>query len=256
MFARNPMTVICWLLASTCAQAYQPLVTDDTGTQGKGGNQIEFTWINGRDHDRSSTPATTVITDALPLVYTHGITDTLDLYAGGTWLRIKDGSSVTGWGNPVAGAKWRFYEREDGFSLGFKPEIQFPVSVDAEAKGLGVSNTSYSGLLILTCPTGFGVIHANAFYARVSDDTGSLRKDQWRLSLAPVWQVDEHWKLALDLGLQTHPDRASNKQTMGYGLIGAVYSPHEKLDLSLGAQKLFDNGRDTRLASLGLTWRF
>lgn len=110
------------------AAAFQPLVTDDTGTQGAGGNQLEAAY--NRSTDRLGGAKT--VTHEIPLVYTRGITDALDIYAGSTRLSIvppAPGATERGWGNPVLGAKWRFYDDESSkLSFAFRPEIRFPVS--------------------------------------------------------------------------------------------------------------------------------
>ena len=106
----------------------QPLVTDDTGTQGAGGNQIEATY--NRTTDKA--PGSKTITHEVPLVVTRGFTDALDLYAGIRWQKISPdapGAVERGWGNTAVGAKWRFYDNESSkLSFALKPEIQFPVS--------------------------------------------------------------------------------------------------------------------------------
>lgn len=243
------------LLASTGALAYQPLVTDDTGTQGVGGNQLELSYAHARSDENSGTSTTS---RSLPFVYTRGITDNLDLYAGISYLRFDTTGAPrqSGLGNPVVGAKWRFYEQQDGWSIGFKPEIQLPVSADAAAKGLGLNKTSYSGLFIFTRETGFGEFHVNAAYAHVNDDSGAIRKHQYRLSAAPVWKVAEKCKVALDLGVLTNPE-IWESAWMQYALLGVVYSPADNLDFAIGYQKFFNDGPDTNWqATAGLTWRF
>src|SRR5512134_3402934 len=64
------------MFASSTA-AFQPLITDDTGTQGAGGNQVELA-LNRQEVKGAGD---TTITRTLPLVFTRGITDALDLYA-------------------------------------------------------------------------------------------------------------------------------------------------------------------------------
>lgn len=66
------------------ALAFQPLITDDTGTQGAGGNQLEFYF----NEDRATAAGDTVRVQTLPLVYTHGLTETIDVYAGIVYSRI------------------------------------------------------------------------------------------------------------------------------------------------------------------------
>jgi len=97
------------------AFAFQPLITDDTGTQGTAGNQFEFA-VN---EDRASSAGTTTKTRSLPLVYTRGLGDALDVYIAATHTRIRStvpGADASGSGNPALGLKWRFYENEDSFA--------------------------------------------------------------------------------------------------------------------------------------------
>lgn len=77
-----------------------------------------------------------------------------------------------------------------------------------------------------------------------------------RLSVAPVWDVSGHWKLALDAGLVTNPDRTA-KARSGYAEIGAIYSPGKDLDLALGViRNIMDGSANSAQLTAGLTWRF
>jgi hypothetical protein len=250
----------CMTLLPAVASAFQPLVTDDTGTQGAKGNQVEAAY--NRTVDKLS--STEAITQEVPLVFTRGFTDALDLYVGVGYQRIEPpapGTEERGWGNPAVGAKWRFYENEASkLSFALKPEIQFPVSDSREARGLGTAEASYSVNLIMTQETGFGAVHANAVAERVnySDDAlnSAERRTLYRLSVAPVWDVAEGWKLALDAGLTTNPDLAASAR-MGYVELGAIYSPSKDLDLAFGIiRNVSDGDISTTQATAGVTWRF
>ena len=250
----------CIALLPAIASAFQPLVIDDTGTQGAGGNQVEAAY--NRTADKA--PDARVVTHEMPLVFTRGITDAFDLYAGLGYQRIVPNAPATverGWGNPALGAKWRFYENEASkLSFALKPEIQFPVSKSKEARGLGTARTSYGVGLLMTQETGFGAVHANLAAERVryAGDALNLaeRRTLYRLSAAPVWDVAEGWKLALDAGITTNPDPAARAR-MGYVELGAIYSPGKDLDLALGiVRNVKDGNANTTQAMLGLTWRF
>ena len=250
----------CMTLLPAVASAFQPLVTDDTGTQGAKGNQVEAAY--NRTVDKVS--GTKAVTQEVPLVFTRGFTDALDLYAGVGYQRIEPpapGTEERGWGNPAVGAKWRFYDNEASkLSFALKPEVQFPVSDSREAQGLGTGKTSYSVNLIMTQETGFGAVHANAVAERVnySDDAlnSAERRTLYRLSVAPVWDVAEGWKLALDAGLTTNPDLAASAR-MGYVELGAIYSPSKDLDLAFGiVRNVSDGDISTTQATAGITWRF
>jgi hypothetical protein len=258
---KSPISLLgCIALLPAAASALQPLVTDDTGTQGAGGNQVEAAY----NRTVSKAPGTRDVTHEVPLVFTRGVTDPLDLYAGLGYQRLVPTAPATverGWGNLTVGAKWRFYENEASkLSFALRPEIQFPVSKNREARGLGTARTSYGVAFIMTQETGFGAVHANAVAERVnySDDAlnAAERRTLYRLSVAPVWDVAEGWQLALDAGVMTNPDRAA-KARMGYIEFGAIYSPSKDLDLALGILREIEDGNaSTTQATVGLTWRF
>jgi hypothetical protein len=241
------------------AGAFQPLVTDDTGTQGAGGNQIEVAY----NHTVDKAPGTREVTRELPITYTRGFTDALDLYVGVGRLRIapSDAAVERGFGNVAVGAKWRFYENEPArLSLAIKPEVQVPVSTEREARGLGTARFSYGAGMLLTQETAFGAVHANlaADRVRYRDDALNTaeRRTLYRLSVAPVWDVTERWKLALDAGLTTNPDRSARAR-MAYVEVGAIYSPDKKLDIAVGViRNVSDGAAETTLATIGVTGRF
>jgi len=254
-----PLACVALLLPGL-ACAFQPLVTDDTGTQGKGGNQVEVAY--NRTVDKAD--GAKAVTHEAPLVFARGITDALDLYAGVGYQRIVPDAPQAverGWGNPVLGAKWRFHENEASkLSFALRPEVAFAVSEGKEARGLGTARASFGAALLMTKETGFGAVHANLAAERVNyaDDAlnAAERRTLYRLSVAPVWDVAEGWKLALDAGLTTNPDLAA-RASMGYVELGAIYSPGDDLDLALGIVHNVDDGAAISTSvTMGLTWRF
>ena len=254
------VVILSIALLPATAMALQPLVTDDTGTQGAGGNQFEASYNRSTDKlDGAKT-----IGHEVPLVYTRGVTDALDLYASAARQRIVPDApdvSVSGWSNPVVGAKWRFYELESAkLSLALRPEVALPASDAREAQGLGSAKASYSLGLLLTKETGFGAVLANIIIDRTNYAGDALnnaeRRTAYRLSVAPIWDVAEGWKLALDTGVMTNPDRAERGR-MGYVELGAIYAPSKDLDLAFGLiQNVSDGPVNTLQATLGVTWRF
>jgi len=241
------------------ALAFQPLVTDDTGTQGTGGNQLEFS-VN---EDRAVTAGETVRTSTLPVGYTRGLTDTIDVFIGANHTRVRSpapGADVSGSGNPSLGAKWRFYENEQSkTSLALKPEIALPVSAGKEAQGLGTGRTSYGLTLIVTQEVSFGAVHANLFSGRDRfRDSAGPDASITRASIAPVWDVADKWKLALDVGLET-ASAGGERTRSSFAEIGAIYSPSKDLDFAFGLIRATDNAdpsTKTTSATLGVTWRF
>lgn len=250
----------CMALLSGIACAFQPLVTDDTGTQGAGGNQIEATYNRTVD----DAPGMRTVTHDVRPLYTRGITDALDLHVGFSYQKIVPplpDRSERGWSNTVLGVKWRFYEDEASkLSFALKPEVGLPVSKTREARGLGTAGMMYGTGLLMTQETGFGAVHANLSVERVSHVEGALeaaeRRTRYRASVAPVWDVAQDWKLALDAGVVTNLDRAA-RSYLGYVELGAIYAPQKDLEIALGIiRNLRDGSAATTQAMLGLTWRF
>ena len=245
---------------SSPSLALQPLITDDTGTQGSGGNQLEVSY----NRDRTSVAGETERVHSVQVVYTYGLTDTVDIFGSIAYSRIRNeipGGDASGMGNTVIGAKWRFFENEEtGTSLAIKPELAVPVSSQRESDGLGTGKTSGNLTFILSQDVTFGAVHFNAGLGRDrfrhSDD--NPRTDYTRFSVAPVWDVSEQWKLALDLG--TESARADGDTVRSkFGEIGAIYSPSKDLDLAIGYIRTSDDDSPkakTNSVTAGLTWRF
>ena len=261
---RSPLRVFSSMLLlaglSSPALALQPLITDDTGTQGSGGNQLEFSF----SEDRAKTAGSIDRTRSLPVVYTRGLTESLDVYvgAGYSWLRPDSpGTDTSGGTNPSLGAKWRFYENEEsGSSLALKPEIIFPVSSGREVDGLGAGKTSGKLTLIYSQDVPFGAVHLNAGVGRDRYRDSEIKPDTTttRFSIAPVWDVAEQWKLALDLGTASARAAGSTLRS-DYVELGAIYSPGKDLDFALGLIRTVNNDSPrttTDSATVGLTWRF
>jgi hypothetical protein len=241
------------------ASALQPLVTDDADIQGRGGNQIEIAFERERFH----APEGRTVTRTATLVYTRGATDSVDGSIGLSRLGIRsDGAdSVHGNGNPTAAFKWRFWKSEaHGLMVSVKSEVQFGVSAQAERRGLGNGRTGYAATLLVSKEAQFGAIHANVSVARVgydlAEDREANRRMLYRASVAPVVALSPEWRMALDIGAVTNPDR-TRRARMGFVELGAIWSPHEDLELALGLIAYVGDGEpERRVLTAGVTWRF
>lgn len=256
----TPLALLALTAFSLPATAFQPLITDDTGTQGAGGNQLEFSL----GYDRTRVAGETERVRTVPVVFTRGLTDTLDVFAGFSYARIRPetpASDVNGNGNPTLGAKWRFYENEEtGSTLAIKPELVLPVSTRRENSGLGTGELSGNLTFIVTQEVPFGAVHFNAGIGneRYRDTQANPNATIRRASIAPVWDVSEQWKLALDLGVES--SRAGGETVHSkFVEFGAIYSPDKDVDLAFGLVRSSDSESPkstTHTATAGVTWRF
>ena len=248
------------VLFSGIASAAQPWVSDDTGTQGAGGHQLEFSLTQKGEHNSDESQRTRTLGG----VYTYGLTETLDVFAGSGYSRIRKpstSSNVNGFGNPTIGAKWRFFESdESGTSVAIKPEIALPVNVSRERDGLGTGKTSGNLTAILTQEVPFGEVHVNAGLGRdrFRQNDENPATSYKRFSIAPVWEVTEAWKLALDTGFESARANSHTVRTH-FVEVGAIYSPNKSLDFAVGAIRAIDNDSPkttTNTLTAGVTWRF
>lgn len=240
------------------AQAAQPLITDDTGTQGKGGQQLEVS----QTQDRLRQAADRGRSRATGLTYTLGLSEQADLFVGTSYqgLRLSDQSPASGWGNPVLGVKWRLWEHEASkTSLALKPEVLLPVSAAAEASGLGAGRVSYALNAIVSRETSFGALHFNVAFNRDRMRSSLETERGLRYSVAPVWDLSASWKLALDMGLETTRNGTGIRVRSRFVEVGAIYSPDKNQDWALGLIRSSDNDTpesSKRTLTGGWTWRF
>ena len=89
------------LLSPLAAHAIQPLVSDDTGTQGAGRWQIE---TGVEQTPRQDDAGRQRQWDA---TLTRGLTDPLDIYIDAPYTH--PGAAGSGWNDATLGLKWRFF---------------------------------------------------------------------------------------------------------------------------------------------------
>ena len=262
---RLAATSAAWLLLSSPAHAYFPFVTDDTGTQGAGGNQIEIDYA----FNKSTNAITDVngnfiedevgISNAYPLTYTRGISENIDVFVG----TARQTSSVSGWQSTGIGLKWVFAgDQTQGWSTAIKPIIILPTSQNMQDNGLGPAKTNINVTLISSYLSDTYEWHINAGYASnrqvMNSDTEAERQNIWSVSVTPVLVLNSQWKVGLDVGLQTNP--GYNSQHSAFGELGLLYSPIENLQLGLGVIYSPDLNAKNKAYSYtlttGLTYQF
>jgi hypothetical protein len=236
--------------------AAHPLITDDTGTQGKGKFQIEATGTWNTDRENQNGEGMREISSLAVLVFTAGVSKTLDLvvevpYA---WIETKEAGQVTkndGILDTVVAAKWRFYEKEM-ISLAVKPIMLLPTG--NEDKGLGTGKIGYGAAIISTADIEPWAFDLNFAYFNLENKVDG-RTNIWFGSLATRFKVAEAWTLVGEVGATRNSDKADSSHP-AFTQVGLIYSPLENLDLSAGLLMGLNDAEVDEAVRFGVTFRF
>lgn len=260
-------------LVSPVSYAAHPLVTDDTGTQGKGKFQVEvnseFTYDKEReDTDGDGVEDTVKVTGGeIATVFTYGALDNLDIFveAPYVWSKTKvngvvdpadPSADAKGVSDIVIGAKWRFYEHE-GVSFGLKPGISLPTG--KEEKGLGNGRPSYEILFLATKELEPWAFHLNLGYTyneyKLQADKELKRKGIWKASLAAEVEVVKDLKIVADTGIERNEEKGKNTHP-AFILGGLIYSITENFDINFGVKGGLNKPADDMAVLAGMAIRF
>ncbi len=246
------------LMATLPAFAGHPLVSDDTGTQGKGKVQVEIGsafWHHKEDRD----PAQTVQIEGgeLAPVVTVGLSDEVDLVVASPYLWWSEETNSVrtargnGMGDTGLDVKWRFFQAQ-GWSLALKPGVSFPSGNEDE--GVGCGRTTYRAFLIVSRELAPLTIHLNLGYIRNNNNTGH-HQDLWRASIAAEYEILKDLHLMADLGVGRCPLPCNDSHpTFLLGGLAYRLSDHVRVD---GGVKFGLNKSETDWTYLlGLTFNF
>lgn len=267
LFIRTACLIIPFVVVTSTAFALHPLITEDTGTQGKGKFELEFGFAYERDNYLWERKSMQSLLDneqgkgsARDRLYefgaalAYGISDSIDIELGlpfqharstekGIYSCYDLGGSEPFWYEPrrskssVAGPsdmsldiKWKFLEIGPS-SFVLKPVMVFPTG--NEDDGLGAGLMGFEGYLVSTIDLSPLFIHINLGYIRSSNNQNE-REDLWHISAAlEFWVIKEQLRLVGDAGFERNPDKSSRLQDV-YVLGGIIYSPNPNIDLDLG----------------------
>ncbi len=242
---------LAMLAVAPALHAAHPLITEDTGTQGRGNSQLELTIERSHDEaegiHRHATQANAVLG--------HGVRDDLDLLLTLPYKRqrTEEDGAVTehaGGGDVGLDAKWRFLERE-GFSMALKPGVTAPTGDDA--RGLGTGRTAWSLFLVSSFERRPWALHVHAGHIHNRNRVGE-RVHRWHVSVAG-WREVGPLKWVADLGTNTN-SAASADSDPAYFIVGVIYSVRKRLDLDLGYKKGIRRAETDRTWLGGVTFRF
>ncbi|MFO0752315.1 MAG: transporter [Thermodesulfovibrionales bacterium] len=251
---KKAVMVLLAVLVCTKAYAAHPLITDDTGTQGRGKTQLEF--LVEYEHDKEDGVTTNSLTGPTLPVLTHGLTDSVDLVLGVSYLSVRtkengDVSREKGISDTSVEVKWRFYEK-DGLSFALKPGVTLPTGDDD--KGLGAGRVTYGLFLIGTKELKPWAFHLNTGYRR-NENKVDERKDVWHASLAAELEVVKDLRAVANIGMERNHDRASHVDP-AFLLGGFIYSLSESVDLDVGIKGGLNRPEADYTLLTGVTVRF
>lgn len=244
------------------AEAAHPLITDDTGTQGKGKFQLELNGEYGSDREASLGVESTERIIEAGATLSYGIIDTLDAVFGVPYLWIEGRetditipdsvhASEKGPSDLSFELKWRFFEKE-GLSLAIKPGISVPTGNDR--KGLGTGKYGLSTHLIATQELEPWEFHVNLGYIR-NNNRFDERENICHLSVAAEYELFEGLELVANIGQERNPDKSTKRKPV-FGLLGVIYEFTENFDLDAGVKVGITDPETDITALAGIAWRF
>ena len=239
-------------LGASAALAGHPLITDDAGTQGRGGFQIEFDSQQAYENQGGVKETDTEITP----VVSYGLTDATDIVVGLPYDLMKsrqqgETTRERGFSDLSLEAKWRFYETH-GLGFAIKPGITLPSGSDD--KGLGAGKATYSLVFIATQDLKPWAFHLNLGYTR-NENTQQARKDLWNASFASEWQVARNLRLVGNIGFERGDDPTS-RNNPGFLLGGLIYSLTESTIVDGGYKLGLTKSEADHTILAGITLRF
>jgi hypothetical protein len=244
------------------ASAAHPLVTDDTGTQGRGRYSLELSGEVAREKERLGTVTIREREAAITASFSAGLTDTIDLVAGLPWawnINREDGRQISddkGFADLSLELKWRFYDN-GSFSLAVKPGVTLPSG--NEEKGLGSGTPSYGVTLMASRDFAPFAVHLNAGYSRneyvLDADRDANRSNIWYGSLAVTFDVTKNLQMVADIGMESNGHR-SDSSWPGFVLAGFIYAVTENLLLDVGVKEGFHSQEKERAVLAGVAYSF
>lgn len=234
-----------------------PLITDDSGTQGKGKFQLE---VNGQYDSEKETVAgvsTKSTGGQVGTTLSYGIIENADLVlsVAYVWGKVEEDERAVydekGISDTTLEVKWRFFEKE-GWSFALKPGVSFPTG--DENKGLGTGNIGYHVFLIASKEAAPWAFHANLGYIR-NENKFDEEKNLWHASLATTYEVVKDLKVVGNIGIERNPDKAADNDP-AFIIGGVIYSISKNFDLDFGVKYGLTSSETDLSVLAGIAFRF
>lgn len=262
MISNLAKAIVITVFMTGTAFGAHPLITDDTGTNGKGKYQLELNGEFAWDKEKSEGITVKERGFEAAAAISAGLLDTLDIVCGipYQWNRTEEDGSVVSDDEGISDVglelKWRFFE-QNGLSLALKPGITIPTG--DEDKGLGTGKVCYGTAFIATKDIAPFTLHMNLSYThneyKLKEDEDSSEKDLWHISLACVYEVSDNLQAVANIGVERNSDKESGTEP-SFALVGLIYSITPYLDVDLGFKTGLSSTETDAALLTGLTMRF
>jgi hypothetical protein len=234
-----------------------PLITDDTGTQGKGKFQVEVSGQYDSDKETVSGVSAEATGGQIATTFSYGFIENADLVLSlpYQWGKVKaDGVTVydeNGVSDMTVEVKWRFFEK-DGLSLALKPGVRIPTGNDE--KGLGTGRTGYHAFFIGSKEAAPWSFHVNVGYIG-NENKADEEKNIWHASFAATYEVVKNLKLVGNIGIERNRDKTADKDP-AFLLGGVIYSVTERFDVDFGVKCGLNAAEADWSLMAGMAFRF
>jgi len=241
------VAAIAWALAAAPeARAAHPVISEDPGTQGTGGVELEIGFA-AQDGEPGGGKAAQLSTQVA-----IGLAPAVDLLVVPRylWLRPADAASERGIGDTSLDLKWRFVDG-DVVQLAVRAGAELP-SGDA-SKGLGADGTGWHALLALAVAVDPAQWLANVGYVR-----SRVRGERTHLpfaSTALIAPADGALRGFVEVAAQANAD-AARSTWPAVARTGVMWKAAPWLDLDVGAEGRLNRAapRATLLAGATMRW--
>lgn len=224
--------------ASMNSFAAQPLLTDDTVTQGTGRWRLE---LSGADAELANGADSEVYRGVL----SYGLGETADVQAGAPWYR----SGEDGVGDTAVALKWRFYQ-SGALSFALKPGLTVPTGDERDGHGAGRVGWGVRGIMSWT--PGAVSAHAHVGHRR-NENKLNQRVSLNELAMAVGYQVDSV-RFVGELTRETNP--VPGGRTIRYSTLGVIWLASRNFDLDAGWRQGHGGAPEDEALLLGATVRW
>jgi hypothetical protein len=231
-------------MMSSAAFAGHPMLSEDTGTQGKGNFELEL----GYDWSRQAGDRNFLFQPQL----SWGAAATVDLIVQPAWVHDNSaGVREQGFGDTNLDAKWRFYGAAP-WSLGIRAGLGVPTAHDD--LGLPHDKVSPHAILVATGDYTPFTFDANLGYGRAPADA-SHRGDLYHFSAAATVESAQQLFFVLDVSADSNPDITQGNSYTAVALIGVIYTVRPGFDLDVGYRGRLNATGPVQQWLLGITVR-